>query len=67
MIRQLKGEIFQIQCCVFKAVTGITVKFFFFLMVMDRDTFGHKDKNYCAKEHGFVGDTHLPCIKRQVH
>ena len=41
--------------------------FFFFFMVTDRDTFGHKDKNYCAKEHGFVGDTHLPCIKRQVH
>ena len=40
---------------------------FFFLMVTDRDTFGHKDKNYCAKEHGFVGDTHLPCIKWQVH
>ena len=32
-------------------------------MATDRDTFGHKDENYCAKEHGFVGDTHLPCIK----
>ena len=64
-IRQSKREIFQIQCCVSKAVTCITVKFFF--MVTDRDTFGHKDENYCAKEHGFVGDTHLPCIKRQVY
>ena len=27
-IRQSKGEIFQIQCCVFKAVTCITVKIF---------------------------------------
>ena len=64
--RQSKGKIFQIHYCVLKAVTGITVKYFF--NVTDREIVLAVKQKLLYKRSWIRGsDCHLPCMKQQVH